>query len=274
MPYPSRPPQPAPPSPSSGAASADAKRSSQSALGQCLRDYGVITGGTLAIEHGGRLLGWSAYTHLCLAALFLLFALHRAQASGPQGLKHHGLWLGGLLAPTERPRSGPLGPLWDLTAALLRAIPSAFKEASLAIVFAALTFPPFCVAFYWFHQPDHAFVFRPPTDTADYLLAQLLLVALPEEALFRGYFQTHLSDHFSSRRSLLRVPISWPALVLQGLLFAVLHVAVTPHPARLLVFFPGLLFGWLRAARGGIGTATVYHVLCNLLSDVLARGFL
>ena len=46
-----------------------------------------------------------------------------------------------------------------------------------------------------------------------------------------------------------------------------------PHPARLAVFFPALLFGWLRARTGGIGASVVFHALCNLFSATLARGY-
>ena len=35
-----------------------------------------------------------------------------------------------------------------------------------------------------------------------------------------------------------------------------------------------LLFGLIRARRGGIGAALVFHALCNLLSEVLTRGWL
>jgi hypothetical protein len=40
------------------------------------------------------------------------------------------------------------------------------------------------------------------------------------------------------------------------------------------VFFPALLFGWMREKRGGIGAAVWFHALCNVLSEVLARGYL
>jgi hypothetical protein len=61
---------------------------------------------------------------------------------------------------------------------------------------------------------------------------------------------------------------------LQALLFALIHFAVDLNPARLAVFFPALLFGWLRALRGGIGAAAAFHASCNLLSEVLVRSWL
>ena len=44
-------------------------------------------------------------------------------------------------------------------------------------------------------------------------------------------------------------------------------------PTRLAVFFPALLFGWLRARTGGIGASVCFHMLCNVYSQVLGRGY-
>ena len=46
-----------------------------------------------------------------------------------------------------------------------------------------------------------------------------------------------------------------------------------PPPARLAVFFPALLFGLLRAWRGGIGAAMLLHALSNVLAELLEKGF-
>lgn len=228
----------------------------------------LVTLGTLAVEYGGRALALSQYTHVALAALFLTVAVQAAQRSAG-GLQPHGLWLGGLLEPPVPPSPGPLGGVRDLLRTLREAIPAAMRETAVALLTAALTFPPFVAGFYLYHAPTHPFVFKPVEAPADYLLSQLLVVALPEEALFRGYIQTQLVRHFPSRG---RLP--WFALVLQALLFAVLHFVVNLDPNRLSVFFPALLFGLLRELRGGIGAALVYHALCNLLGDLLVRGFL
>ena len=57
-------------------------------------------------------------------------------------------------------------------------------------------------------------------------------------------------------------------------IFAVGHVLTIPHVSRLAVFFPALLFGWLRARTGGIGAGVLFHAMCNLFSAALARGYL
>lgn len=93
-------------------------------------------------------------------------------------------------------------------------------------------------------------------------LSQLIVVALPEEFFFRGYLQGRLADIWPER---------W-AVPAAALLFALGHYLVTFEPAALAVFFPGLLFGLLRAHTGSILAGTLFHATCNLLIDVLHRS--
>jgi membrane protease YdiL (CAAX protease family) len=201
---------------------------------------------------------------LVLSACFLFGALARARRD-PRGVMHYGIDLEGVLEP----RAGE-----GLREALQAGIPSLGRELAFALKVAALVFPPFVVAFALYHGVRHPFTFQPPARPLDFALGQLLVVALPEEALFRGYFQTRLEDLFPARSSLWGIAISWPALVLQAGLFAVLHFLVGFEPRRLAVFFPGLLFGYIRARRGGIGAAVWFHALSNGLSEFLTRGWL
>jgi membrane protease YdiL (CAAX protease family) len=210
------------------------------------------------------------YVHLVVAAIFLLTAV-RMTRSDP---RHFGVALGGLLEPQDddRPR-GPLG-LVDLARACWSALPSAVRELGIAFVVAALVFPPYAVAYDWWNDPARAFTLTLPPDIANVVLAQLVIVALPEEAFFRGYVQTALSDGESSRIRVLGVPLAPRAWLAQAALFALVHVLADPHPARLAVFFPGLLFGWVRAWRGGIGAALALHAMSNVYSEILARSWL
>lgn len=94
------------------------------------------------------------------------------------------------------------------------------------------------------------------------VVGQLFVVALPEEFFFRGFLQGRLSEAFSQ-------PIS---VVLAALLFALGHLLVSLDPGSLAVFFPGLLFGLLRAATGSILAGTLFHASCNVLIDILHRS--
>ena len=45
------------------------------------------------------------------------------------------------------------------------------------------------------------------------------------------------------------------------------------HPSRLAVFFPALVFGWLRRRTGGVGAPVVFHAACNVFASALGRGY-
>ncbi|MFT3921510.1 MAG: MrtC family glutamic-type intramembrane protease [Myxococcales bacterium] len=204
---------------------------------------------------------------LLLSATFLFGALARARRD-PRGAAHYGIDLDGVLEPRQDERDP------GLFAALRAGLPSMARELGFALKLAALVFPPFVLAFALYHRVHQPFTFQPPAEPLDFVLGQLLVVALPEEALFRGYFQTRLADLFPPKGSLWGTPLSWPAWIGQAALFAVLHFIVGFSPARLAVFFPGLLFGYIRARRGGIGAAIWFHALSNGLSELLTRGWL
>jgi membrane protease YdiL (CAAX protease family) len=235
--------------------------------------FAGVTLATVALSRAGSLPWFADYVHLSVGVLFLWTALHMSQRQ-PNGTERYGLALGGVLDPPQDAPPGLLGGVLDLARALWRAAPSAAREAGVALALAAVIFPPFVVGFYLWHGPQRAFVFHLPDDLASYALAQLLVIALPEEALFRGYLMGRLGDAFPGRVRLLRASLSVPAWLGSSVLFALIHFAVDLNVIRLAVFFPALAFGWLTALRGGIGAAVVFHALSNLLSDVLVRGWL
>jgi membrane protease YdiL (CAAX protease family) len=109
---------------------------------------------------------------------------------------------------------------------------------------------------------------RLPRDFAQLALAQLLVVALPEEYFFRGYVQTRLEARWPSRRRLLGAQVGL-ALVVASALFAVAHLLVDGNGLRLAVFFPALVFGWMRQATGSILAGVLFHAASNLVSEVL-----
>jgi membrane protease YdiL (CAAX protease family) len=109
---------------------------------------------------------------------------------------------------------------------------------------------------------------RAPPDFALLALSQLVVVAIPEELFFRGYLMERLERVWPPTRRLFGAKVGW-ALLVSSALFAVGHVAVIPNPQRLAVFFPALLFGWMRARTGSIAAGALYHALCNILADTL-----
>jgi hypothetical protein len=108
---------------------------------------------------------------------------------------------------------------------------------------------------------------------AELALVQMIVIALPEEVFFRGFLHKLLEDALPPTRRLLGGGIGW-ALILSSLLFAIGHLAVDPDPRRLAVFFPGLVFGWMRSATGSILGSTIAHAASNLFIHILERMFL
>ncbi len=105
------------------------------------------------------------------------------------------------------------------------------------------------------------------------VLAQLLLVAFPEEFFYRGYLQTSLQRLLPWRLDLKIVHTS-AAILLTSALFAIGHVVIDPRPQRLAVFFPSLLFGFLRDRTHTLVACIVYHAACNLMVEALAPHYL
>ena len=103
-----------------------------------------------------------------------------------------------------------------------------------------------------------------------FLWVQLLLVALPEELFYRGYLQTRLQQLFGRRLVIFGGDVG-PAVLVTSAVFALGHLIAIPAPGRLAVFFPSLLFGWLRDRTGSIVPGIVFHALSNLLLAVLTR---
>jgi membrane protease YdiL (CAAX protease family) len=245
--------------------------------------YAVAFAGTAALaflgSSAGSLLGGtlgSALSDAAAAGTALLFfgvALWRARAE-PGGPRRLGIDLAGLVEPTEEELERTGGRGRGLGAALVAALPSALRETGAAIAVTVVVFPPFAVGFWWWHGPTHAWHWSAPPDLAAFALAQVVMVALPEEAFFRGFVQTRLADVWPAKRSFLGAAIDPRVLVLQAGLFALVHLAAEPRLDKLATFFPGLLFGWLRARRDGIGASVALHALSNVLADFLVRGWI
>jgi membrane protease YdiL (CAAX protease family) len=83
-------------------------------------------------------------------------------------------------------------------------------------------------------------------------------VALSEEFFYRGYMTLRFEERWGPVRSALAA----------AALFALGHL-LQPAPWRLLVFFPALLFAWLRNRTRTVVGASIAHFLCNVWQLVL-----
>src|SRR5512133_905798 len=218
----------------------------------------VAAADTLAIAAMSHLLpAECAGIAVGIAFLWISYRLVARDAASAR-VRHFGLSLGGLFEP--EPLDGPR---------ILRETVSALVWA---LAVAAIVFPPFLVGFVGWWRPTAGFVAAPLRPVLDDLAGQLLMVALPEEAFYRGYLQTSLDDCWKTRWKWLGGHFS-PGLLVASVIFALGHVLTEPHPNRLAVFFPSLLFGWLRSRTAGIGAGVFFHAFCNLYSGYLGRSF-
>jgi membrane protease YdiL (CAAX protease family) len=115
------------------------------------------------------------------------------------------------------------------------------------------------------------FVPRLPERFGEWVVDQLLVVALPEEFFYRGYVQARLRDAWPRGRTFLGARLG-PAFWLTAALFALGHLAIF-QAWRLAVFFPALLFGWLRERTGTVLGAALFHAACNLFQRFLEASF-
>jgi membrane protease YdiL (CAAX protease family) len=113
---------------------------------------------------------------------------------------------------------------------------------------------------------------RLPEHFALSALNQLVVVAIPEEIFFRGYLLVRLERVWRPTRRLWGAPVG-QALLVTSALFALGHLAVVPSPQRLAVFFPALVFGWMRGRTGSIAVGATFHALCNVVADVLHTSY-
>jgi membrane protease YdiL (CAAX protease family) len=125
--------------------------------------------------------------------------------------------------------------------------------------------------FWWAPKLSFSLSMR-PADAAGELLNQLIVIALPEEAFYRGYLQSKLDEAWRPQWRVLGARVG-PGLLGAAAIFALGHIVTVPTPARLAVFFPALLFGWLRARTGGIGASVCFHAMCNVYAELLGSGY-
>ena len=196
-------------------------------------------------------------------------------------------------APAVAARAG--GRRFDYHEAGLRAHPVALNLKVLGVA-SLLFFPAFVVGFFVFYRyacgAGRAWLapffgrmcghwqgwagggihVRLPDHFALSALNQLVVVAIPEEIFFRGYLLVRLERVWRPTRRLWGAPVGL-ALVVSSALFALGHLATVPSAQRLAVFFPALVFGWMRARTGSIAAGATFHALCNVVSDVLHTSY-
>lgn len=99
------------------------------------------------------------------------------------------------------------------------------------------------------------------------VLAQYLYFGLPEEFLFRGYMQKRLGRIIKGTMKIARFEIPFSGIICAAI-FALAHVLYDANAYRFLVFFPALVFAWLRYRTDSIIAPTLFHGTCNILAKL------
>jgi len=236
--------------------------SSRAILREVLALWAISFGGIVATRVAGFAIPWiGAQVKAVAAALFLYLPGHAIRKRGE----------------TLDDYATPDWP-WTSPAAARQFR----RDLAWGLGVSLVLFPPFVLAFFGFlelvpHLPPDLRValtpyrgagaeiaFRLPERFWLHVADQFLVVALPEEFFYRGYVQTRLGQAWGEgRRRLLGVPVG-AAFWFTQVLFAVGHLGQL-HFWRLAVFFPAILFGWLRARTGSIVPGIIVHALSNLV---------
>jgi membrane protease YdiL (CAAX protease family) len=199
------------------------------------------------------------YVATAVAAVFLLATWVLVWRADDARVLGSGLALGGIVLPAPLDR-----------ARLLKDVLHALGWAAL---FAFVTFVPFFLGWREYWHPRGEFHLRVTAlEIVNEVAGQVVIIALPEEAFYRGYLQSRLDEAMPGRIRFLGASVG-PALLITSVVFALGHFATIREPARLAVFFPSLAFGWLRARTGGVGAGVAFHASCNVFSELLGRGF-
>jgi membrane protease YdiL (CAAX protease family) len=214
----------------------------------------AVTGGVTLVSA----LVPAEYVATVVASVFLGATWVLVWRKEDEAVEKSGLTLGGLMMP------GPLQvpPMARSTGAAVL----------WALLLAAIVFFPFFVGWKFWWRPATSFHMPNLRGLASDAFAQVILIALPEEAFYRGYLQSRIEEMWPPRWAFAGARVGG-ALLLTSAIFALGHLATIPNVARLAVFFPSLLFGWLRSRTGGIGAATVFHAMCNIFSEFLGRSY-
>lgn len=192
------------------------------------------------------------------ACFLVVVYLTVLRSPDPRKIAESGLALGGIFDPE------PLSAK-RLARAALGAI-------GWALLLALVTFPPFWLGYYVWYSPSLDFSPAALPSLEAEVFAQLFGIAFPEEAFYRGYLQSALDRVWPPEKRVFGALVG-PSILVTSLIFALGHYLTLPVPGRLAVFFPSLVFGFLRARSGGVGSGAVYHALCNLFAAYLGKSY-
>lgn len=108
-----------------------------------------------------------------------------------------------------------------------------------------------------------------------FLLSQIILVGFPEEFFFRGYLQSFLKFRFHNPITFLKpLPLETTySIPLSAMIFAASHSLITFQWWHFSIFFPALVFGWLREKTNGLIAPILFHALSNIVITWIGASY-
>ena len=99
---------------------------------------------------------------------------------------------------------------------------------------------------------------------------QFLFAAVPEELFFRGYLQSNIINILNTVAGKKSVFLSWCAIFISAMVFAVSHAVLLGNVISLITFFPGLILGWLFFRTNSLLAPILFHGIANIGYAVIA----
>ena len=101
---------------------------------------------------------------------------------------------------------------------------------------------------------------------------QLVVIAIPEELFYRGYIQPQLNRIWGRPWRILGAPVG-KSLFFTSFIFALSHSLIQLQWWHFSIFFPSLVFGWLRERTGAITAGSLFHALSNVFSYWVVHNY-
>ncbi|OGQ04359.1 MAG: hypothetical protein A3F82_04570 [Deltaproteobacteria bacterium RIFCSPLOWO2_12_FULL_44_12] len=138
-----------------------------------------------------------------------------------------------------------------------------------------IVFPPFAfLAHFWMLWFEHKHGFEPASFVffTEPLLLNLLVVALPEEFYFRGFLQSRFNQLWPAKWRLLGAELGWGWIV-TAVIFAFAHSVLNLQWWHFSIFFPALLFGYLRERTNSLTAPILFHTFSNCFMNWFAKSY-
>lgn len=148
------------------------------------------------------------------------------------------------------------------------------KNVAFFLLTALVIFPLFLLGNHFYQKLFFQAHFQPALAEVitGALLTQVFLVAFPEEFFFRGYLQSLLAERFPKKIGVAFLRLTQGA-IFTSLLFAFAHSLITLKWWHFAIFFPSLVFAWLREKTGSVTAPILFHASSNLLIAWLGASY-